>query len=588
MARGVTLESPTVHGIRWLIGLRVLLSFVFLGSATALQVRGALPVDSPPLFGLLAITFSLSVLYLFLLPRVRNLRRFGQVQVGFDLLIQTALVHFTGGLDSALSFVYIFTIYAAAALLGRRDSLLAASASSIFYGGLANLYYYGDLLGWPALGGLGRGRSPSYAAFQVFINLVAFFVVAILSSHLAERLREAGQRLHERTLDLRNLQTLHRDIIANIPSGVMTLDLHGRIISFNEAAQRITGYPADALCDRPWTESPFAVYPALGAFFQAPEAAVPQHAIIDDIRGRDGRLMPVGIGLSPLRDEAGSILGLVVIFQDLTERMRMEEHLRQTDRLAAVGHLAAGIAHELRNPLAAISGCVQLLQDEGAPTARHRRMLDIVLRETERLKLITGQFLDFARPRPVALRSCPLAPILEEVVALLEQSHGHHPATTITVDVLRETELTVLAEPDLLKQIFWNICLNALEAMPGGGRLAIRAGARQDARGSWGAVEFADSGGGIPPETLGRLFDPFFTTKDGGTGLGLSIARKIAEGLGGTITVENRPGEGATFRVTIPLAAGPVPSPAPAPAGGPLAPSAPAPAAAPAGSGAGG
>ncbi len=158
MARGVTLESPTVHGIRWLIGLRVLLSLIFLGSATALQVRGALPVDSPPLFALLALTFGLSLLYLFLLPRVRNLRRFGQVQAVFDLLIQTALVHFTGGLDSALSFVYIFTIYAAAALLGRRDSLLAASASSILYGGLANLYYYGDLLGWPVLGGLGRRR----------------------------------------------------------------------------------------------------------------------------------------------------------------------------------------------------------------------------------------------------------------------------------------------------------------------------------------------------------------------------------------------------------------------------------------------
>ncbi len=555
MARGEVLESPTVHGVRWLIGLRVLLSFIFLGSATALQVRGALPVASPPLFGLLAVTFGLSLLYLLLLPRVRNLRRFGQAQIALDLLIQTALVHFTGGVDSAFSFVYIFTIYAAAALLGRRDSLLAASAGSILYGGLINLHYYGGLLGWEGLVGPGRGRPPSYAAFQVFINIVAFFVVAILSSHLAERLREAGQRLQERTLDLRNLRTLHRHIIANFPSGVMTLDLQGRIISFNEAAQRITGYPADAVCDRPWTESPFAVYPALGAFFDAPEGATPQRAISGNIRRQDGRVIPVGMGLSPLRDEAGSILGLVAIFQDLTERMRLEEHLRQTDRLAAVGQVAAGIAHEIRNPLAAISGCVQLLQDEGTATTRHRRLLEIVLRETERLKLITGQFLDFARPRPVALRPCPLGPVLEEVVALLEQSHRHHPATTITLEAPPDADLAVLADPDLLKQIYWNICLNALEAMPGGGRLAIRASSRQDAATSWGIAEFADSGGGIPPDTLARLFDPFFTTKDGGTGLGLSIARKIAEGLGGSIAVENRPGEGATFRVAIPLAA---------------------------------
>lgn len=569
MARGEPLEGPTVQGVRWLIGLRLLLSFIFLGSATALQVRGALPVASPPLFGLLAVTFGLSLLYSILLPRVRNLRRFGQLQVALDLLIQTALVHFTGGVDSAFSFVYIFTIYAAAALLGRRDSLLAASAGSILYGGLINLYYYGALLGWEGLGGLGRGRPPSYAAFQVFINIVAFFVVAILSSHLAERLREAGQRLQERTLDLRNLQTLHRDIIANIPSGVMTLDLHGRIISFNEAAQRITGYSAGALCDRPWTESLFAACAALGPFFEAPDAAIPQHAILEQIRRQDGRRIPVGIGLSPLRDEAGSILGLVVIFQDLTERMRLEEQLRQTDRLAAVGQLAAGIAHEIRNPLAAISGCVQLLQDEGAATARHRRLLDIVLRETERLKLITGQFLDSSRPRPVAVRPCPLAPVLEEVVALLEQSHGRHPATTISLEGPRDPGLALRADADLLKQIFWNICLNALEAMPRGGHLAIRASSRQETEAAWGIVEFADSGGGIPAETMGRLFDPFFTTKDGGTGLGLSIARKIAESLGGAITVENRPGEGATFRVAVPLAGAPqAAARAPAPVSG--------------------
>ena len=569
VAHGDGLESPTVHGLRWLIGLRLLLSLVFLGSATALQLRGALPVASRPLFGLLAITFGLSLIYLLLLPRVRKLRRFAQAQIGLDLAIQTALVYFTGGLESPFSFIYIFTIYAAATLLGRRDSLLAAAAGSILYGALINFHYYGELLGW---GGPGRGRPPSYAIFQVFINIVAFFVVAILSSHLAERLREAGQRLEERTLDLRNLQTLHRDIIANIPSGIMTLDLHGRIISFNETAERITGYPAAALCDRPWTQSPFAAHPALGAFFTAPDAATTQHALEHTLRRQDGHLIPVGIGLSPLRDEAGDVLGLIVIFQDLTERRRLEEHLRQTDRLAAVGHLAAGIAHEIRNPLAAISGCVQLLHDEGAPTTRHRRLLDIVLRETERLKLITGQFLDFARPRPVALRACPLRPILEEVVALLEQSHRHHPATTISLEGPPEGDLAVLADPDLLKQIYWNICLNALEAMPGGGCLAIRTSSLRDAEASWGAVEFADSGGGLSPDVLGRLFDPFFTTKDDGTGLGLSIARKIAESLGGTIAVENRPGEGATFRVAIPMAPAPAEAPAattaPIPAGG--------------------
>ncbi len=554
MARGETWEGPTPTGLRWLIGLRLLLTFVFLGSVTALRVWEALPVAGRPLFTLLALTFGLSVCYLLLLSQVKDLRRFAQVQIAIDLAIQTALVHYSGGLASAFSFVYIFTIYAAAALLGRRESLLAASASSILYGALANLHYFGSLLGWgvPAVP-LGD-RHPGYAVFQVFLNIVAFFLVAVLSSHLAERLREAGRHLRERTRDLRKLQTLHRDIIANIPSGVMTMDLEGRIVSFNEAAQRITGYPAAAVGDRLWSDSPFAACAELRAFLQAPGAVAHHHSFLEEIRRQDGRRIPLGVGLSPLRDEAGSILGLVVIFQDLTERRRLEEQLRQADRLATAGQLAAGIAHELRNPLAAISGCVQLLQGEGEPAGRHQRLLDILLRETERLKLITGQFLDFARPRRMAPQPCLLVPLLEEVISLLEQSPGRHAETSITLQAPPDGDLTVLADPDQLKQIFWNLGLNALDAMPGGGRLIIRAEAEVGRGGDWGLVEFADSGGGIPPESVDRVFDPFYTTKDRGTGLGLSIARKIAEGCGGSITVDNRPGEGATFRVAIPLA----------------------------------
>ena len=548
------LEGPTPSGLRWLIGLRLAILFVFLGTATALQERGALPVSSLPLFALLGITFGLSVLYLVWLRGVRNLRRFCQVQIALDLLIQTALVHVTGGLESALSPLYIFSIVAAAALLDRRNTLLTASAGSIFYGGLINLYLYGGgALGWPPAGP-GSGRPPSVAFYQVFVNIVAFFVVAILSSQLAERLREAGQRLQERTLDLRKLQTLHRDIIANIPSGVATLDMEGRIVSFNEAAERITGCPAPGLRDRPWTESPLVSCPAISAFFANPGAAAPNHVIVEDIRRPDGRLMPLGIGVSPLRDEGGAILGLVVIFQDLTERRRMEEQLRRADRLAALGQLAAGIAHEIRNPLAAISGCVQMLQAEATPSARPQRLLDIVVRETDRLKLITGQFLDFARARPGGPQPCPLGPILEEVVALLSRSQDRHPDTEVELEAATLDELGVLADPDQLKQIFWNLSLNAFEAMPGGGRLVIRAFARREGDDPWGIVEFADAGGGIPAEVLERIFDPFYTTKENGTGLGLYIARKIAEGFGGTITVENRAGLGATFRVVLPLA----------------------------------
>jgi two-component system sensor histidine kinase PilS (NtrC family) len=285
--------------------------------------------------------------------------------------------------------------------------------------------------------------------------------------------------------------------------------------------------------------------------------------MIEDIRRQDGRLIPVGIGLSPLRDEGGAVRGLVVIFQDLTERKMMQEQLRRADRLAALGQLAAGIAHEIRNPLAAISGCAELLQAEAMPGARHRRLLDIVLRETDRLKLITGQFLDFARVRPGGPRPCPLGPVIEEVVALLIQSQNRHPQTAVTLDRPRGDDLSVLADPDQLKQIFWNLCLNALEAMPGGGSLHIRATAGRNTDPPCGLVEFIDEGGGISEDAVDRIFEPFYTTKAQGTGLGLYIARKIVEGFGGSIAVDNRAGEGATFRVILPLAPAPMAAMAP-------------------------
>jgi signal transduction histidine kinase len=272
----------------------------------------------------------------------------------------------------------------------------------------------------------------------------------------------------------------------------------------------------------------------------------------------------------------------VTIFQDLTERKRSEEQLRRADRLAALGQLAANIAHEVRNPLAAISGAVEVLREDLSPDGSNRELLGIVLGETHRLKLITGQFLDFAKPQPLLFRPCAVRPLLEETLRLLERSGQRHPDTKWQL-MEREPNTHVLADTDQLRQVVWNLCLNAIQAMPGGGRLTVAievvspdtpvarspighpAGNRQphsehqvanrppatSTASDWVEIAFQDTGRGIPPEELQRIFDPFFTTRPSGTGLGLAIARKILESMGGRIEVESHIGIGTTFRIRL-------------------------------------
>ncbi|MBI4391370.1 MAG: PAS domain S-box protein [candidate division NC10 bacterium] len=544
-----TSRAEMLTRLKWLVGLRLAVVALFLGSAVVIQLRADPPFPPEPLFAIIAFVFLLSLLYTVALPRVRNLILFCFCQVAVDILVSTGLVHVSGGKDSPFTFVYIFPIFAAATLLGRRGGLGMASVASILYGGLINLEFYGVL---PAVATGAPARAQTYLAFQVFINIAGFFLVALLSSHLAERLRETARRLEERSLDLRALESLHRDVVANVPSGLMTLDAAGRIVAFNRAAEAITGYGEAEVRDRPYQAAGFSEVPGVAAFVSGggppPALAAGEVTVVR----RDGVRIPAGISLSPLWDQEGRVRGLVAVFQDLSDKKRIEEQLRRADRLAAVGQLAASIAHEIRNPLAAISGSIQVLQEEMQPQGQNRQLVDIILREADRLKLITGQFLDFVRPRTPLRKECELITCLEETVLLLKQRE--RTGAEVVMDFTPpEAPVVVSADDDQLRQVFWNISLNAVEAMPEGGtlRVAVR-DFSADPDHPTVAVEFADTGGGIrPEENLDRIFEPFFTTKETGTGLGLSIARRVVEELGGRIEVENRPGEGATFRVVL-------------------------------------
>ena len=559
--------------LKWLTGLRLLLTSALLGSAFVLDMHERLPFRTAPLYVLLCVTFGLSLLYALGLRKQRFLVVQGLVQLALDLVLVSLLVHFTGGLDSAFAFLYIFVIFAAANLLGRRGSFVVAALSSGLYGGLIVAEWTQIIRPVEFAGGLAPVRPAGYAIYQVLIHAVAFLAVAILSSHLVERLRQTGQELEQRGLDLRNLQNLHGAIVANISSGILTLDLAGRVIAFNGAAERITGVTFQDLRDRPWQSTPFAACSTLTEFFANPNEFLVTPATELYVKRGDGRAIPVGIACSPLRGEDGKPVGVVAIFQDLTEKKQAEEQLRRADRLAALGQLAANIAHEIRNPLAAISGSVEVLQEDLTTNEPSRELLGIILREARRLKLITGQFLDFAKPQPLLFRPCRLRPLIEETLSLLAKSSEHPKMSWSLKEEL--ADLQVLADSDQLRQVVWNLSLNAVQAMPDGGHITVslrpvlhvgrteettpsdqgtqptdglgRRAAPTPRSEEWVEIEFQDTGRGIPAGELGRVFDPFFTTRPSGTGLGLAIARKILESMDGRIGVTSRPNFGTTF-----------------------------------------
>jgi len=568
--------------LKWLVGARLLLASALLGSAVILDLRERLPFHTAPLYGILGVTFGLSLAYAVALRSQWRLPLQGLVQCALDLALVSLLVHFTGGLDSVFPFMYILVIFAASNVMERGAGLTVGIVSGFLYAGLILAEWTRIIRPVEFAGGLAPLRSVGYAVYQVLSHTVAFLAVAILSSHLADRLRQAGQELERRGLDLRSLQTLHRAIVANISSGLMTLDLAGRVVSFNEAAERITGFAFADLRDRPWQETPFAGCAPLAEFIANPGAPLANPLTEIGLTRRDGRLIPVGVSCSPLRRADGGAAGVVAIFQDLTERKRVEEQLRRADRLAALGQLAANIAHEVRNPLAAISGAVEVLREDLALVGPNRELLEIVLGEAHRLKLITGQFLDFAKPKSLLFRPCAVRPLVQETLRLLDRSGERHPDTTWDV-AEAVPDVHVLADADQFRQVVWNLCLNAIQAMPHGGRLMVTVrlsppgsprpepspppqsadgfvsetaapGTPQPAdspKAEWVEIAFQDTGRGIPQEQMQRIFDPFFTTRPSGTGLGLAIAKKILESMGGQVAAESRVGSGTTFRVWL-------------------------------------
>ena len=533
------LSPLTWRQLVWLLFVRVLVTALFLGGTLVYQVRGGVPLGSNAhtyLYLLFAASFAQSLLSALLLFKVQLCRVFLHLQFSWDLLFCTALIYLTGGLDSIFSFLFILVILGASVYLPRRDLYVVASAAAILYGSLLDLQYYGYL---PQLRGLtfSVSREGGEVFFAVFVNVSAFFLTAFLSGILVERQRRSQRDLERREIDYEELETLNKAILANTPSGLMIVNEQGRIRSFNVAASRITGFSLADVYNRPVSE----------LFPDMPLLRGGDFILISRGEGTfvspKGEKLVLGYATSLLDGPDDKTIGLLVTFQDLTHLKSMEEELKRTDRLAAVGRLASGMAHEIRNPLASISGSVQLLMENPSMNEDDRRLMRIVVREADRLSLLLSDFLVFARPAKPRKESVDVSSLLDDLIEMAS-CDPRFAAVRIYRDY--PGACRIFADPQQLHQALWNLAINGAEAMPAGGTLHV--GIHPE----FHEIYVEDSGPGIPDEIRSQIFDPFFTTKDRGTGLGLATVHAILEAHGGSLEVRHVDPHGTRFTLILP------------------------------------
>jgi len=477
---------------------------------------------------------------LFSIARVmwENFLAQARLQILFDVLLATWLVWNTGYVNSPYAALYIVIISVASLFLGPRGALITSIGSAAAFNACA-LYAFTR----PGTAGETLGNTIQ----AVGLSDISFLVVGLLAAKLAHSQTKSDVELAAATRSLADLRALHERIVESIRSGVITTDLHGRIYTFNAAAEEITGYKLSEV--RSLDASMFfgdMSRQIVDSMTAAAEGKLSPRFQADCLTP-NGLALRLGFTIAPLFAEAGETSGMVITFQDLTDVRALEETSRRQDRMAAVGRMAASIAHEIRNPLAAMRGSIQMLRAEMDGDTEQAQLMEIIMRESDRLNKIVADYLNYARPRPAELKNVDIRAVISETFRLLRNSpeliEGHQ-----LEEDLPQRPVIVSGDPEQLKQVCWNIARNAMKSMPAGGKFRA---SLQDANDSRLRITFADDGCGMSPEQVEHLFEPF-TSTTGGTGLGLSIVYQIIRDHNGTINVRSRVDHGTTITIELP------------------------------------
>jgi two-component system sensor histidine kinase PilS (NtrC family) len=535
----------------WLIGGRAAVVTLLLGSAILSQIRGpASPGIEDPFFFLIAITYALTVLYVVLIRQAEQHRWLVDVQLACDAVLVSALVYMTNGVSSYFTSLYALPIIAASTIQSQRSGLMVGVLSSVFYAGLVALQYGNASASLPVVG---TALLPQLriALFIVGLNIFGFMAVAVLSGYLAQRLRDTGHALEQASNQLADLRAFSDHVISSLASGLATTDIDGRILSFNKAAEAIIGVTQAQALQRSAVEV-LQLPSEFAALFGTSDGRLRLPRLEYVFKYPDGREIEIGISTATLRTPRGEV-GFVFTFLDVTEARKQERQARVQQRLAAVGEMAAGIAHEIRNPLASMSGSLQILRQELPLSDEQSQLMDIVLRESDRLNETIRSFLAYARPQRSAFTQFDVRQVLTDTATLLQNSPELLGTHEIRSNVPSEP-VWCLADSAQIRQIVWNLATNGLRSMTDGGALTLTAAIRgADADNAEKVViAVSDEGIGIAPEDLEGIFQPFHGGFERGTGLGLSIVHRIVSDYGGELVVTSQKGQGTTVTVLLP------------------------------------
>lgn len=525
--------------LAWLMGGRLLIASLLLGGtllASVTEATGASSFTPRFLLGLIIATYAVSVAFALWLPRTTRLHRVAAAQLAWDLALTTGLVYVAGGASSGFTFLYGANVLLAAIVVGPAAARLTTVFSLVLYVGIALSLTNGWLehpIDQPQQRYMLKAAD---ATFTVLVNILGLLLVAFLATSLAGRLRQAGGRLREATEQAAGLARLNEDILRSLSSGLVTTDTEQRIRTVNPAGLEIFRTTLDAILGQPsaryFTD---AIAQSQGPLRHEGVAQRPS-----------GATFPIGFSKTPLVNATGERTGDLFLFQDLTELMELRQVAQRAERLAALGRLAAALAHEIRNPLGSISGSVQLVRDSASTDEEDRRLLGIVLREVDRLNDLVNTMLQVSRPPSPERAYAALVALTSEVVEVARRDHR---SANIELAVRCPAhEVYAAIDGDQIRQVVWNLLSNALTHAPRNSLVQIDV-REEDARVVW-TIE--DEGPGVPAEARGHLFDMFYSKRPHGVGLGLALVDQIVRAHDGEVRVVSPPGQGAKFEVRLP------------------------------------
>lgn len=482
---------------------------------------------------LIAGTYSLNIFYLVLIRSQKlSIHVQGYIQLSLDGIISLLLILATGGIDSWFTSTLPLVVIGSYIVIGRKAGSLFAAVGGILYGTAIDLQYYKII---PVA--YNENLTEKDFLFHIIIKLSAIYLIAYLVRHLTTGLERTKESLDQTSIDLTKLSLFHEDVIENIPSGLLSTDLAGNIRLFNKAAEHITGISRETALSMNIHD----IFP----FIELPLNDNPRR--YTDTFDAMQKKKHVGISISVHKNDQGKSIGYIGTFQDLTDIIRLESQIKKREKFAAIGELAANIAHEIRNPLASIKGSIEMIKENRIDKGHRLKLMDIIIEEMARLNTIITEFLIYSNPQPLVFENSDFGKLLNSTVSLIQSSMDTRRDLSFYSNI--EDGLEADVDEDKMRQVFWNLLTNALDAVDNNGEISVLA---KSANGMI-ITEISNTGQEILPRDHERIFYPFYTTKQSGTGLGLAIVYRIIEEHHGSIEVQSSSGKGATFIIRIPI-----------------------------------